>query len=185
MDGLETGRVLNLSGTPALGGLRLRPDFLGKKIPETAASSLANPAQPTTRLTNTKAGVIDSSVPADTGAPIGANANVVANFSSPRPETGMILAGLSRERIGLRHARVPIKFCEKAECTVTVAWEPAFDDADYTPTCTLLDATPPSKLAGLRLGKIRTQGATSIVVDIDNLGASPAGGTLNCIAIHD
>jgi hypothetical protein len=185
VDGLETGPLLNLSRTPALEGLALRPVLLGEEVPETAAPSLANALQSTTRLTNTKAGVIDSSVPADTGALIVASTKPLADFPTQRPESRIILAGLSRERGSLRHARVPIKFCEKMGCTVTVAWEPAFVDANYTPTCTLSDAAPLSKSAGLRLGKIRTQGASSIGVDIDNLGASPAGGTLNCIAVHD
>jgi hypothetical protein len=185
VDGLETDPVLNLSRTPALQGLALRPVLFDEGVPETAALALANAAQPTTRLTNRKAGVIDPSVPAGTRALIVANRKAVADFPTQRLESEMIFAGLSRDGGGLRHARVPIKFCEKTGCTVTVAWKPAFVDANYTPTCTLSDAAPPSKSAGLRLGKIRTQGTNSIGVDIDNLGASPAGGIVNCIAVHD
>ena len=96
-----------------------------------------------------------------------------------------IEVGVAANGGGFKHARTAVTNCPTTGCEVTVTWGTAFADANYTPACSILDATAQAETTGLRLAHLRTQSAAAITVDFDNLSGSTVSGTLNCIAVHD
>lgn len=66
--------------------------------------------------------------------------------------------------------------------TVTVTWDSAFSNANYTAVCTVEEDSAPS----LRVFRIRTKTAAAITVDVNNESLALAKtGTLHAIAFAD
>jgi hypothetical protein len=92
--------------------------------------------------------------------------------------------GIGANGAGFKHLRVTTgSIGAGARADVTVTWTTAFADASYTPNCTVLDTSAAG--AGLRVERIRSQAAASIVVQVMNDAAAARTGTLNCTAVHD
>lgn len=71
-----------------------------------------------------------------------------------------------------------------ARNSVTVTWTTAFADANYTPVCTVLDATTGTS-QGLVFERLSAVIAASITATVFNPTGGSLTGTLQCTAIHD
>lgn len=86
---------------------------------------------------------------------------------------------------GLQHERITTGSCGTTGCQVTLTWDVSFGDTNYTPVCSVEDSTSQSEVTGLRIAKISSRTATTVVVDIDNFSGSGVTGTLHCWGAHD
>lgn len=68
---------------------------------------------------------------------------------------------------------------------VLVTWTHAFTNANYTPVCTVLDATTGGTAAGLVFERLSAQIAASIHVTVFNPTGGSLTGTVNCMAWGD
>lgn len=66
--------------------------------------------------------------------------------------------------------------------TVTVTWDTAFADANYTPVVSMLED---NATTGLIVRRIRTVTASAITVLVENTSATAKTGTLQAFAVHD
>jgi hypothetical protein len=95
-----------------------------------------------------------------------------------------VRGGVNRDGSGFKHKRLTTGSIN-AGARVDVTWtvSPAFADANYTAIATVYDASASG--TGLRVERIRTQTASSVVVQVMNDSAGSLTGTLEVIAIHD
>jgi len=94
-------------------------------------------------------------------------------------------SGVDANGGGFKHARVSTgSIAASGSAAVTVTWTSAFADANYTPVCSVQEATAGTN--SLRVHHIQSIAAGSIVVRIanDNSGSALTG-TLLCQAVHD
>ncbi len=94
-------------------------------------------------------------------------------------------SGIDPNSGGFKHARVSTgSIAASSSAAVTVTWTSAFADANYTPICSVQEAT--AGTASLRVHHIQSIAAGSIVVRVVNDNTSSAlTGTLVCQAVHD
>lgn len=86
---------------------------------------------------------------------------------------------------GMQHGRVTTGSCATTGCQVTLTWGVTFVDTNYSASCSVEDSTAQSETTGLRLAKISSKTATTILVDIDNFSGAGVTGTLVCLGMHD
>jgi hypothetical protein len=85
---------------------------------------------------------------------------------------------------GLKHQRVTTGSLTAGTFTnVTLTWKAAFADANYTPVCSVTDAT--SAAVGLSIDHIQLVTAASVIAVVKNGAAGALTDTLNCTALHD
>jgi len=86
---------------------------------------------------------------------------------------------------GFKHGRVTTgSIGAGLSAAVTLTWTTAFADANYTATCSLVEAT--ASTSTLRLHHIESVAAGSVILRVVNDdGAAAHTGTLHCTAIHD
>jgi hypothetical protein len=90
--------------------------------------------------------------------------------------------GVYNDGAGFKHARVSSgSVGANSIASVEIAWTTAFADTDYTPTCTIIDAT-----GNLRVLSIDALVAADIYVQVFNSDVvNPHTGTIACVAVHD
>lgn len=92
--------------------------------------------------------------------------------------------GIAPDGGGLKHGRITTGSIGGASTSlITLTWTTTFADANYTATCSIVEATASS--LSLSIQHIEVQSAGSLQVRILNNAAGALTGTLQCIAIHD
>lgn len=86
---------------------------------------------------------------------------------------------------GMQHSNVTTGSCATTGCQVTLTWPVTFNDTSYDAVCSVIDSTTQDELTGLRIAKISSKTATTIIVDIDNYSGAGVTGTLVCIGMHN
>lgn len=111
----------------------------------------------------------------------------VTSSGSDSPQTILSLTGTGVDSTigrGVKHGRVTTGSVPASSSSlVTLTWAAAFLDANYTTTCSVLDAT--AATAALRVVHLETQSASAVAVRVENTSAGALTGTLNCMAMHD
>ena len=113
------------------------------------------------------------------GGPGGGSAIACTNANKAE-----ILSGLGPDGGGFKHSRVTTgSIGAGARADVTVTWAHAFADTSYTVQAHVEDTSAAG--AGLRVERIRSKVAGSVVVQVMNDSAGALTGTLDVVAIHD
>ncbi len=110
---------------------------------------------------------------------------VVSGTLGVTGETTFGAGGVAANGAGYKHGRVTTgSITAGSSAAVTLTWGSAFADANYTATCSVVEAT--ASTVTLRLHHIESAVAGSVVVRIVNDdGVSAHTGTLHCTSIHD
>lgn len=109
----------------------------------------------------------------------------LVNSGDVSTKTLTVTGGVTGDGGGFKHGRVTTgSIGASASAAVTLSWTTAFADANYTATCSVVEAT--AGTATLRLHHIESVAATGVTVRVvnDDTGVAHTG-TLECLAIHD